>query len=80
MKTNLLLIAAIGTTFLFSSCTKDFVCECTNTNTLTSNAYISESTVKEVTKKQAKAYCISSERTFTSSGITYVETDDCELK
>ncbi len=81
MKTNLLLIAAIGTTLLFSSCTKDFVCECTYTSSNSTSANISETTIKDARKTHAKARCITTEDTYTAAnGAITTYTNSCELK
>jgi len=81
MKTNLLLIAAIGTTFLFSSCTKDFICECTHTSSNSTSATVYEVTIKDARKTHAKARCITTEDSYTdTSGAITTYTSSCELK
>lgn len=80
MKKYLALFGGIATALISTSCKKDFVCECTNTNSISSDATVSTTTVKDATKKQAKAYCISTEDTWSYSGTDYVFTSTCELK
>ena len=80
MKKYIALFGAISVALFSSSCKKDFVCECTQTNSLSSDAYVSTTTVKDATKKQAKAYCVSTEDTWTYNGAITVYTTTCELK
>ncbi len=80
MKKYLTLFGGISFALFSSSCKKDFVCECTATNSISTDASISTTTVKDATKKQAKAYCISTEDTWSYSGTDYVFTSTCELK
>jgi len=80
MKTNLLLIAAIGTTLLFSSCTKDFVCECTYTSSNSTSASIYEVTIKDARKTHAKARCVTTESDYTNGTSITTYTSTCELK
>ena len=80
MKKYIALFGAISVALFSSSCKKDFVCECTQTNSLSSDAYVSTTTVKDATKKQAKAHCTSIEDTFTYNGTDVVFTNTCELK
>ncbi len=67
MKKYLYLIGAFLTGLSSTSCKKDFTCSCTSTNTNSSDAYVSETTIKEATKKAAQANCVSTE----SEGTTY---------
>ena len=81
MKKYLALFTAITTALISTSCKKDFVCECTSTNSInTTDAIISTTTVKDATKKQAKAHCISTEDTWTYNGTAIVFNSACELK
>ena len=80
MKKYLALFGAISVTLFSSSCKKDFVCECTSTNSINTDANVSTLTVKDATKKQAKAQCTSTENTWTYNGANIVYTSTCELK
>ena len=80
MKKYLALFSAITTALISTSCKKDFVCECTSTNSINTDANVYTTTVKDATKKQAKAYCISTEDTWTYNGANIVYTSSCELK
>lgn len=65
-------------TMLAAACTKDRKCSCTSTSELNgvketeSQTY----TIKEATKGQARANCISTTQTYTSGLIV---TNDCKL-
>tara|TARA_B100001173_G_C15710895_1_gene430182 strand:- start:81 stop:323 length:243 start_codon:yes stop_codon:yes gene_type:complete len=80
MKKYIALFGAISVALFSSSCKKDFVCECTSTNSTSTVANVSTTTVKDATKKQAKAQCISTEDTWTYNGTTIVLNNTCELK
>ena len=80
MKKYLALFGGITTVLISTSCKKDYVCECTNSSSNSSSASISTTTVKDATKKQAKAYCVSTEDTSTYNGTTTVYSSNCELK
>jgi len=88
MKKYLYLISAIGTTLFGTSCKKDFTCKCTSTNSLTTDASVSEVTILETSKRYAKAACVSTENettTYTYTGGNWVQvpvtyTSSCELK
>lgn len=87
MKKYLYLLGAVSTALFSSSCKKDFTCECTSTSSLSTDAYINETTIKDVSKKAAQANCISTEResttyTYVNGAFTQVPvtfTDDCVL-
>ncbi len=91
MKKYLYLLGAVSTALFSSSCKKDFTCTCTSTNSLSTNAYVNETTIKDVSKKAANANCVSTEREGTTQTYTYsygggtwttvpvTYTDDCEL-
>lgn len=80
MKNNLILIAAVGTALLFSSCKKDFVCECTETSTGSTNANVMEYTIKDAKKTHAKAQCVTTESEYTDGNTITTYTNTCELK
>ena len=80
MKKYLALFGAISVTLFSSSCKKDFVCECTSTNSISTDANVTTITVKDATKKQAKAQCTSTEDTWTYNGASVVLSNTCELK
>ena len=81
MKKYLALLGAISTALISTSCKKDYVCECTSSSSSNaSSASISTTTVKDATKKQAKAYCVSTEDTWSYNGVTTVYSSNCELK
>ncbi len=80
MKKNIALFGAISVALFSSSCKKDFVCECTSTNSISADANVTTITVKDATKKQAKAQCTSTEDTFIFNGISVVLSNTCELK
>ena len=80
MKKYIALFGAISVALFSSSCKKDFVCECIQTNSISTDAYTGTTTVKDATKKQAKAYCISTEDTWTYNGTAVVFNNTCELK
>ena len=81
MKKYIALFGAISVALFSSSCKKDFVCECTSTNsTHTGIDGVYTTTVKDATKKQAKANCVSTEDTFSYNGTDIVFISTCELK
>ena len=80
MKKYIALFGAISAALISTSCKKDYVCECTSSSSNSTNATISETTVKDASKKQAKAYCVSTEDTWTYNGAITVYTTTCELK
>ncbi len=73
MKKYLALFVGISFALLSSSCKKDFVCECTAQIQLARCQYVSTTTVKDATKKQAKATCISTEDTWTGNGHMFTQ-------
>lgn len=77
---KILLIAAVAG-LAMASCKKDYTCECTSTDTAPgSTTTTSKKTIKEATKRQAKANCFSYSTDYTSGSNTYTQTNDCELK
>lgn len=84
MKKYLYLLSGVGLALFSTSCKKDYDCECTDEDGDKSTV-----TLKEVTKKQAKVNCLSTETTYSYSytdydgnTTTYSETYKlkCELK
>ena len=73
MKKYLYLLGAVSAALFSSSCKKDFTCTCTSTNSLSTAASINETTIKDVSKKAAKANCVSTEwqSTYQQSTYTY---------
>jgi len=81
MKKYIALFSAITAALISTSCKKDFVCECTETNsTHTGIDGVYTTTVKDATKKQAKANCVSTENTWSYNGTDIVFSSTCELK
>ena len=93
MKKYLYLIGAFGTAIFSSSCKKDFTCECTTSDSISTDAVVTKITLKDVSKKLAKTNCYSTEYEgiatyvaindtgysyYTTGPVTY--TTDCELK
>ena len=66
------IIVFLATSALFAACKKDYTCECVESPGNTINKY----TIKNATKRQAKAKCYSWSETIL--GITVKE--DCTLK
>jgi len=64
------LLTAVSVATLFSACKKDYTCECTTGNS--TEKYV----IKNVTKGQAKANCVSYSET--SNGVT--TQTNCSLK
>jgi hypothetical protein len=80
MKKYFYLIGVFTTTIFSSSCTKDFVCECTTTYAGSTNADITETTIKDAKKTHAKAACATLEYTYSYANSIIVITQECELK
>lgn len=66
------IIVLLATSVLFGACKKDYTCECIESPGNTINKY----TIKNATKRQAKANCYS--KSTTISGILIKE--ECTLK
>lgn len=80
MRKYLSLLGGIGLVLFSTSCKKDYDCECTD-----EDGDEFTFTLVEVTKKQAKANCISTESTDTYTDYngnpqTFTSESDCELK
>lgn len=77
-------VLALGMTGLIS-CKKDRQCECTLTSTDTKGTvrtYPAEvTTLKDISKSEAKSYCQKSTSTYVNEGgATSTEVNDCKLK
>jgi hypothetical protein len=76
---KILLIAAVA--FAFTACKKDYVCECTYSDTEPgSTSSTGKYTMVKVSKKVAKTKCIKTTEEYKSGANTYVQTNDCKLK
>jgi hypothetical protein len=75
-------LAAVVAALTTLSCTKDRTCNCSVTNELAGSSTASSDnfTIKDATKGQAKAQCVSTVRTYTVGTNTATETRNCELK
>lgn len=65
------------------SCTKDYTCECTETETVngdTDNAEVYTFEIKEASKRQAQFNCLSTEETVTATNYDQKSVRNCELK
>jgi hypothetical protein len=75
MKKRTILVAAAVVAMTLASCKKDYTCKCTETNSKNSDSDEYTFTIKDVSKGQAKANCVST--TSTDNNVTY--TSDCKL-
>jgi hypothetical protein len=80
MKTFFSIATLFCGVFLFTSCKKDYVCECTVTPGNETNS----TTIKSVSKARAKANCVSTssqEQDYsTNPPTTITVNEDCKLK
>ena len=74
-----LVLSGLVLLFLFSSCTRDYICQCTMT--YEGKPGLPDSTLREYpitdTKQNAKKECEANSRTYESNGIITYE--DCKL-
>jgi len=78
---NLLLTLTVFAVVGLTSCKKDRVCTCTNTDTAPgSTTTTTETTILKEKKGVAKAACVKKTEEYTSGSNTYVMTQDCKLK
>ena len=78
-KTILLFVAIAG--LAMTSCKKDYTCECTTSSTVPGyTSSTMKATIKDVSKKTAKDVCNKTTSESTYSGVTYVTTQDCQIK
>ncbi len=79
LRFSFLLVAAFVTTICFSSCTRDYICQCTIR--YSGQPGLPDSSMKEYpvkdTKKKAKSVCESNSGTYETNGIKAEET--CRL-
>ena len=80
MKKIIYLFSGLFAAMFTTSCKKDYTCECTETYSGSTSAQIYEITIKDVSKKAAKANCVSTEETSGSGFYTYTYSTECELK
>ena len=94
MKKTIYLFSGLFTAAFSTSCTKDYTCECTITDTETytyngvtqtyTDTYVYSTTLKDASRHAAKSNCLNREQTETYSDGTYSYTEtvsaNCELK
>ena len=81
-KITLLAVACVAISL--ASCKKDRDCECTSTNTYSNGTSTtspaSTTTIKKVSKGEAKTLCSKRVAVYTDASGTDTYTDDCKLK